>query len=209
MGKIYTTRWTMGRGIFYTMIGYVSGSVLYAKVFGKLFCQKDVTEDTIDGNPGTTNAFLNGGIWCGICTLLCDLLKGILPVYTYMHGLPGADIWITFVLAAPVAGHIFPVFHRFRGGKGIAVSFGVLLGLYPYMKPVLLLACCFLLFSFVIVITPNYHKTFATYLFATILVLFFGKNSYVSLGMILISALVLGKLMLCREEREEIKVKLL
>ena len=60
----------MGRGIFYTMIGYVSGSVLYAKVFGKLFCQKDVTEDTIDGNPGTTNAFLNGGIWCGICTLL-------------------------------------------------------------------------------------------------------------------------------------------
>lgn len=77
------------------------------------------------------------------------------------------------------------------------------------MKPVLLLACCFLLFSFVIVITPNYHKTFATYLFATILVLFFGKNSYVSLGMILISALVLGKLMLCREEREEIKVKLL
>ena len=44
----------MGRGIFYTMIGYVSGSVLYAKVFGKLFCQKDVTEDTIDGNPGTT-----------------------------------------------------------------------------------------------------------------------------------------------------------
>ena len=158
----------MGRGIFYTMIGYVSGSVLYAKVFGKLFCQKDVTEDTIDGNPGTT-----------------------------------------FVLAAPVAGHIFPVFHRFRGGKGIAVSFGVLLGLYPYMKPVLLLACCFLLFSFVIVITPNYHKTFATYFFATILVLFFGKNSYVSLGMILISALVLGKLMLCREEREEIKVKLL
>ncbi|MFQ6827712.1 MAG: glycerol-3-phosphate acyltransferase [Faecalimonas sp.] len=124
MGKIYTTRWTMGRGIFYTMIGYVSGSVLYAKVFGKLFCQKDVTEDTIDGNPGTTNAFLNGGIWCGICTLLCDLLKGILPVYAYMHGLPGADIWITFVLAAPVAGHIFPVFHRFRGGKGIAVSFG-------------------------------------------------------------------------------------
>ena len=95
MGKIYTTRWTMGRGIFYTMIGYVSGSVLYAKVFGKLFCQKDVTEDTIDGNPGTTNAFLNGGIWCGICTLLCDLLKGILPVYAYMHGLPGADIWIT------------------------------------------------------------------------------------------------------------------
>ena len=76
----------MGRGIFYTMIGYVSGSVLYAKVFGKLFCQKDVTEDTIDGNPGTTNAFLNGGIWCGICTLLCDLLKGILPVYAYMHG---------------------------------------------------------------------------------------------------------------------------
>lgn len=91
-------------------------------------------------------------------------LKGILPVYAYMHGLPGADIWITFVLAAPVAGHIFPVFHRFRGGKGIAVSFGVLLGLYPYMKPVLLLASCFLLFSFVIVITPNYHKTFATYL---------------------------------------------
>ena len=123
---LYTTRWTMGRGIFYTMIGYVSGSVLYAKVFGKLFCQKDVTEDTIDGNPGTTNAFLNGGIWCGICTLLCDLLKGILPVYAYMHGLPGADIWITFVLAAPVAGHILSLIHIYIGypdflGIGAAV----------------------------------------------------------------------------------------
>ena len=73
----------------------------------------------------------------------------------------------------------------------------------------LLLAFCFFLFFFVIVITPNYHKTFATYLFATILVLFFGKNYYDKMGMILISALVLGKLMLCREEREEIKVKLL
>nr|WP_317380101.1 glycerol-3-phosphate acyltransferase [uncultured Faecalimonas sp.] len=199
----------MERGIFYTIIGYLSGSILYANIFGKLFCHKDVTEDTIDGNPGTTNAFLNGGFLCGICTLLCDLLKGILPVYAYMHGLPGADIWITFVLAAPVAGHIFPVFRHFRGGKGIAVSFGVLLGLYPYLKPVLLLACCFLLFSFVIVITPNYHKTFATYLLATVLVLLGGRSSYVSLGMVVISALVLGKLMLCREEREECKVKLL
>ena len=89
----------------------------------------------------------------------------------------GADIWITFVLAAPVAGHIFPVFHRFRGGKGIAVSFGVLLGLYPYMKPVLLLASCFLLFSFVIVITPNYHKTFATLSFCDDSRIVFRKNS--------------------------------
>ena len=134
----------MGRGIFYTMIGYVSGSVLYAKVFGKLFCQKDVTEDTIDGS-GSTNAFRNGGIWCGICTLLCDLLKGILPVAG--HPWTAGGRYRDYVCAGQ---HRLPeifslVLIVFVEEKGLQSSFGVLLGLYPYMKPVLLLASCFLL----------------------------------------------------------------
>ena len=70
---------------------------------------------------------------------LCgDLLKGFIPVFlfasTHEEGIffmPGA-----LVLAAPVLGHAFPLFHRFRGGKGIAVSFGCLLGPMPFLASV-------------------------------------------------------------------------
>ena len=107
------------------------------------------------------------------------------------------------VLVAPVAS-IFPGISSFSWRKGLQFLSGCCLDSISNQNQCCCWRSCFLLFSFVIVtITPNYHKTFATYLFATILVLFLGKDSYVSLGMILISALVLSmKLMLCQEERE-------
>ena len=71
--------------IFFLLIGYLSGSVLYARIFGYLFKHKDITQNTKDNNPGTANAFINGGFFCGICTLVCDLLKGFVPVFIYLR----------------------------------------------------------------------------------------------------------------------------
>ena len=76
----------MGKALLFILIGYLSGSVLYAKVWGKLLCGTDITQGSTDGNPGTANAFVQGGFWCGVLTLFCELLKGILPVYFYMKG---------------------------------------------------------------------------------------------------------------------------
>lgn len=75
-----------------------------------------------------------------------DMAKGFVPVYAYVHMTQmnlAESNGLALVLAAPVAGHIFPVWHHFKGGKGIAVSFGSLLGLIPMWYPVLSLAVCF------------------------------------------------------------------
>lgn len=193
----------MFRTIFFTGLGYVCGSLLFARYFGRLCCKRDVTAESPDKNPGTFNAFQYGGFLCGILTLCGDLLKGFLPVFLYRYGnVSNADMGLAFVLAAPVFGHILPVFHRFRGGKGIAVSFGCLLGLLPEIRPVFILAFAFLFFSSIVRITPNYHRTFFTYLVSVIGMILFVPDSAVSLGFSMMTALVIFKF-LCSEERKE------
>lgn len=150
----------MYRTLLYTILGYLSGSLLFAKFFNRLLDGEDVTAESPDKNPGVYNAFLYGGKFCGILTLCCDLLKGFFPVYLYSRA-PDLPLFpagngpaipvvsgggLALVLAAPVLGHIFPLWHRFRGGKGITVTFGVLLGLLPQAGPVVILACVFLFF---------------------------------------------------------------
>lgn len=61
--------------------GYLLGSILFAYVLPKLTRHIDIREMSEDGNPGTYNAFRYGGVICGICVLLLELLKGFLPVW--------------------------------------------------------------------------------------------------------------------------------
>lgn len=199
----------MTRFYFYLLAGYLSGSVLYAHIWGRFLCRKDVTAGTRDKNPGTANAFMEGGFWCGILTLLCDLAKGFVPVWLFLRQTDSTDFALAFVLAAPVIGHIFPLFHHFRGGKGIATSFGCLLGLYPSLVCALILAGCFIVFSTVLVISPHYYRTLAAYLAALIITFLTVKISAIRLGMLLISGAVSCKLLTCDEKNERLKVKLL
>lgn len=195
--------------MYFVLLGYLSGSVLYAKVFGQLF-GKDITEHAKDHNPGTANAFMRGGFWCGTCTLLCELLKGIIPVMLFRHHMAGSgyqQFWLALVLAAPVLGHIFPLFSHFRGGKGIAVSFGSLLGLFPDLTAALILAFFFIVFSLVLRISPHFYRTVATYLCAGVSILFLKTASEMKLGMLLIAALVVARMHRSKEEREELKVE--
>ena len=114
----------MFRDLIYICLGYLSGSILYARIFAGLFHRENMFEQSRDHNPGTANAFMYGGFWCGLLTLVFDVLKGFFPIYLFM--LRPAEHPVSFlpalVLAAPVIGHILPVFYRFRGGKGIAVD---------------------------------------------------------------------------------------
>ena len=61
--------------------GYLLGSILFAYVLPKLTRHIDIREMSEDGNPGTYNAFWYGGVICGICVLLLELLKGFFPVW--------------------------------------------------------------------------------------------------------------------------------
>lgn len=194
----------------FAVLGYLSGSVLYARVFARLFGNRDILSQSRDQNPGTANAFMYGGFMCGLCTLVFDLLKGFLPVYLFVKsggmdcGAPAAAM----VIAAPVLGHAFPLFHGFRGGKGIAVSFGCLAGLYPELDVLLTLAFFFIVFSTAVKITPNLHRTAFAYIFALVSVIARVGSSPAVLGFAVITAIVLLKLFTSGEKRDRLEVKL-
>ena len=66
--------------IFFSIAGYLSGSILYAYWIPKILFQKDICALSPDGNPGTANAFVYGGFRAGILALLLELFKGFFPV---------------------------------------------------------------------------------------------------------------------------------
>lgn len=200
------------RLVFYVLFGYLSGSVLYARVFSRCMNRPQVLEGSDDGNPGTANAFKLGGFWCGALTLVGDLAKGFLPVFLYCIpfrrlGLP-LDWGLMLVLAAPVLGHILPVFYHFHGGKGIAVSFGCLLGLLPWVEPVLILVAAFLFFTLVIRIKPDFYCTAVSFIVAAAAMFLLVPAPPVRGGFAIIALSVCLKLHSSKEERGEVKVSL-
>lgn len=201
----------MKETLCFIFLGYLSGSVLFARLWAKLFGKPELLEKSPDGNPGAANAFTYGGFWCGVFVLLGDLAKGFLPIWCWLHsGLtaPG-PVWTALILAAPVVGHGFPVFYRFRGGKGIAVTFGCLLGLMPRWLPAVTLALCFLFFSLVLRITPHFYRTVATYLAAAAVLALCRVEGWMLLGFCGMAAVVLLRLHKSAEERVRPEVKLL
>ncbi len=198
-----------GRTCFYILAGYLAGSVLFARIFGRLF-HKDVTEGTKDHNPGTANAFMQGGFFCGALTLVGDIGKGFLPVFFYVYlAQDNPGLWLAPVLAAPVVGHIFPIWFRFRGGKGIATSFGSLLGLFPVVTPVLSLAAVFIFFSVILRVSPHLYRTALTYLCTLALLVVGGAAKGVQLGFCIIAVAVWCRLFVSMEQKERPKVRLL
>lgn len=198
------------RVIRYIIFAYLSGSVLFASVFAALFGKKERLQCSEDKNPGTANAFKYCGFWCGVLTLAGDLAKGFLPVHLYLRDAAVQGGWgLPLVIAAPVVGHIFPIFNRFHGGKGIAVTFGVLLGLYPYGTPVLLFAAVFVLLSTGLKINPDFYRTIAAYLLALADMAAVGVQAPVWTGFAIIAGVVCLRLHMSKEIREKLEVKLL
>lgn len=115
---------------------------------------------------------------------------------------------LALVLAAPVVGHAFPLWHHFKGGKGIATTFGVLMGLLPLWKPLILFALIFVFFSVIIQVQPHMYRTVVTYL-VTLVWLISRFPLGVWGGFSLISGTVLLRLHMSKEERERLAVKLL
>jgi glycerol-3-phosphate acyltransferase PlsY len=118
------------------LLSYLCGSIPTSVWWGRTFHGIDVREHG-SRNAGATNTFRVLGPKAGLPVLLIDMLKGFGPVRVLPHwsGLePGTDGWIALrlVLAlAAVVGHLYPLFAGFRGGKGIATSFGAVLAIHP------------------------------------------------------------------------------
>jgi glycerol-3-phosphate acyltransferase PlsY len=106
------------------VFAYLLGSVSSAIVIARLFGLKDPRE-VGSGNPGATNILRYGGKKAAILTLLGDVLKGAVPVLI-AHLLGVASVILALTMLAAFLGHVFPVFHGFKGGKGVATAFGAL-----------------------------------------------------------------------------------
>jgi glycerol-3-phosphate acyltransferase PlsY len=116
------------------IIAYLMGSIPTAVWVSKYFYKVDI-RDYGSGNAGTTNTLRTLGKWPGLFVLAIDVLKGFGAVhvaYLFSHYKLESDAFINFQFVLGISalvGHIFPVFAQFKGGKGIATIFGVLLGM--------------------------------------------------------------------------------
>lgn len=114
-------------------IAYLIGSLSFAVICSRLFGLAD-PRSYGSKNPGATNVLRSGNKLAAALTLLADLAKGAVAVmlaqhYSATYAL--SDTTIMLVAVAVFLGHIFPVFFRFKGGKGVATAAGVLLALDP------------------------------------------------------------------------------
>ena len=111
------------------VIGYLLGSISTGVVLSKLVTKQDIRTQG-SGNAGTTNMLRVLGRKMALFTFIGDMLKGIIAVFIGKLLVGGAVGGVLGVLGA-VIGHSFPVFFGFKGGKGIATSFGSLLFVFP------------------------------------------------------------------------------
>ncbi|MBI4274993.1 MAG: glycerol-3-phosphate 1-O-acyltransferase PlsY [Rhizobiales bacterium] len=105
--------------------GYLLGSIPFGLILTRLAGAGDIREIG-SGNIGATNVLRTGRKGIAAVTLVCDILKGLLAVVLAYH-FYGQDLAILAALGA-FLGHLFPVWLKFRGGKGVAVYIGILLG---------------------------------------------------------------------------------
>jgi len=138
--------------ILLVVAAYLTGSVPTAVWVGKFFYHVDVREHG-SKNAGATNTFRVLGLKAGLIVFAIDLLKGFLATqFVYASSfLPHTNEWVLFQIilgAAAVAGHIFPLYAGFKGGKGVATLLGISLAIHPWAT-----LCSFLVFVTVVWLT--------------------------------------------------------
>ena len=109
-------------------LAYLIGSISFSILIARWFSLPD-PRILGSGNPGATNMLRTGNKKAAVLTLVGDLLKGLVPLLVAR--------WLQFDLLAlclmgfaAIVGHMYPIYYRFRGGKGVATTLGVLLGVY-------------------------------------------------------------------------------
>lgn len=135
--------------ILLLILAYLLGSIPSGLWIGQLFFKKNIREHG-SGNTGTTNTFRVLGFKAGLTVFVIDFLKGtlaaLLPTLFHVQGISPIVLGLVAVL-----GHTFPVFAQFKGGKAVATSAGMLLGVAPLfcLYLALVFASCLLLTSMV------------------------------------------------------------
>ena len=172
--------------IFYflfVLTAYLIGSIPFGYLFSKYISKIDIREIG-SGNIGTTNVLRTGNKLTAILTLFFDVLKGFTPVWISMQF--SSELYI-YVAIFTLLGHMYPIWLKFRGGKGVATFLGLIFAISSYSG---------FLFIFSWIITALiFKKSSVSSLSATLLssvyIIFYNSNLYILL--ILISGLIIIK----------------
>ena len=114
--------------IIFPGLAYLIGSISTAIITCKLMGIED-PRNTGSNNPGATNVLRHGGKKAAIITLIGDALKGLIPVLVAIE-LQATPLIIALVALFALLGHIFPLYYGFKGGKGVATYYGVILAIH-------------------------------------------------------------------------------
>jgi acyl phosphate:glycerol-3-phosphate acyltransferase len=131
------------------LLAYLLGGIPFGYLIVRWRTGRDV-RDLGSGNIGATNVLRSAGRALGVITLILDILKAIAAVWIADYLTGGSPLWMSGAALAVMAGHAFPVFLKFRGGKAVA-SF---IGAFLYLTPAPLIA---VLIVFVITVAVSKH----------------------------------------------------
>lgn len=158
--------------IIFSVVAYLIGSLSSAIIVCKFL---NLPDPRAQGsmNPGATNVLRIGGKIPAIITLSGDMLKGFLPVFiAHLIGING--FFIGLIALAAFMGHIFPLFFKFQGGKGVATALGAFFALSPPAGLAIIIT--WLLVA--IIFRYSSLASIATAIFAPIFILLFTNNGY-------------------------------
>ena len=132
------------------VMAYLIGSLSFAIIVSRIMGLSD-PRSYGSGNPGATNVLRSGNKKAAALTLFGDALKGAIPVLLVRFfgeacGVPPGPVALAAVALAAFVGHLWPVFFRFQGGKGVATALGVLVAMNPWMGLACLLTWLFMAF---------------------------------------------------------------
>jgi glycerol-3-phosphate acyltransferase PlsY len=119
------------------LYAFISGALPLSVWLGRLALGVDIRQYG-DGNPGAANVWRAGGARWGVLAILLDAFKGAIPVGLVNHISNLDGLALAVIALAPILGHALSPFLRFRGGKALAVTFGVWTGLTLWLAPSIL-----------------------------------------------------------------------
>jgi glycerol-3-phosphate acyltransferase PlsY len=120
----------MTSGLLAVAIAYLLGGIPFGYLLVRWTSGKDVRAEG-SGNIGATNVLRTTGRGAGVATLVLDIAKGVLALWIADKLTDGSDLWMSAAALAVMAGHAFPVFLKFKGGKAVASFVGAFLYLTP------------------------------------------------------------------------------
>ncbi len=176
------------------IISYLIGSVPTAYIFGRLLKGVDIRQFG-SGNVGATNVFRVVGKFPGLVVLLIDILKGFVCVtyvasfFMYAAPFTRPELYKVLIGLAAIAGHNWPLFLKFKGGKGVATSAGVVIGLIPNIFWLGFFVWCIVFFITGYVSLASIIASILVPLFTLI----FGESSEVIIFMSLLCILIVYK----------------